>query len=425
MKNSASKKIVILGGGFGGVRAALDLSRKIPNSKITLVDKKSRHSYYPDMYELSAAVFPKGRVPDKKDFLAIESTLAIPFDDIFKSRRNVEVREDAISGVNFKKREVILSSGLPAGKAGRLGYDFLIIALGSETNFFNIPRLGEKSQEFKTASDALNLRSSLEELFLSEGKHEVISVVIGGGGFTGSELAGELAFALPKLAASHGHPARNIKLVLVEGAGRLLPSAAAWFGEKALGRLQKIGVEVMLESFISDVKDKKLFLKDGREIPFSLLVWTAGVKANRAAENLEGISLQKNKCVVVDKNLRAAGHENVFVIGDLAYCVAPGASGPMPMTAQTAIEQGHYVSNFLAGRLGGKREIEFHPQVSRFIVPLGGKYALAELGFMKLAGFVPWFLKRFVALKYFLSILPPSMAFKIWWRGLRIFTRND
>jgi len=251
------------------------------------------------------------------------------------------------------------------------------------------------------------------------------AVVIGGGGFTGTELAGELAFALPKLAASHGHPAGNVRLILAEGASRLLSSAAPWFGKKAEKRLRKIGVEVMLESFITDVQDGRILLKGGREVLYSLLVWTAGVKANRLAENLAGFPLEKNKCVAVDKNLRARGHENIFVIGDLAYCVPPGASGPMPMTAQTAIEQGHHAANFLSKRLGKGDKIEFHPQISRFIVPLGGKYALAELGFMRISGFVPWLLKRFVALKYFASILPFGKAFVLWSRGLGVFMRND
>ena len=426
MNAGRDKKIVILGGGFGGVRCALDLSLKLPAAKIILVDKNSYHSYYPDMYELSSVVFPGGSRPlGRKDFLSIKSTLAIPFKDIFSGRKNVEVKEDAVLGVEPTKNEVFLSSGLPAGKAGRLTYDFLIIALGSETNFFGIPHLGEYAQEFKTATDALNLRAGLEELFSRHGKHEKISVVIGGGGFTGTELAGELAFALPKLAASHGHPAENVRLILAEGASRLLSSAAPWFGKKAEKRLRKIGVEVMLESFITDVQDGRILLKGGREVPYSLLVWTAGVKANRLAENLAGFPLEKNKCVAVDENLRARGHENIFVIGDLAYCVPPGASGPLPMTAQVAIEQGHHAANFLSKRLGKVDKIEFHPQISRFIVPLGGKYALAELGFMRISGFVPWLLKRFVALKYFASILPFGKALALWSRGLGVFMRND
>ncbi|MDP3762480.1 MAG: NAD(P)/FAD-dependent oxidoreductase [bacterium] len=411
MKKSDDKKIVILGGGFGGVRAALDLSRKLPGARIVLADRRSYHSYYSDMYELSAAVFPGGKVPGKKDFLAIKSTLAIPFKDIFSGRKNVEVKEDAVLGAEPKKNEVILSSG-------RISYDFLIIALGSETNFFGIPHLGEKSHEFKTTADALNLRSKLEELFLSSSKRDKISVVIGGGGFTGTELAGELAFTLPKLAKSHGYPPENARLVLAEGASRLLSLADPWFGKKAEKRLRKIGVEVMLGSFIIDVKDGKILLKDGREVPYSLLVWTAGVKANSLAENLGGFSLEKNKCVMVDKNLKPLGIENVFVVGDLASC-------GLPMTAQVAIDQGRYVANFLAKALGGQPADDFHPRGSRFIVPLGGKYALADLGFMKLAGFIPWLLKRFVALKYFASILPFGKAFALWSRGLGVFMRND
>lgn len=399
--------IVILGGGFGGVRAALDLEKFLPDAEIFLVDKNSYHTYTSDLYELAAAEFSK---QGREDILGLTSTLAVPFQEIFSPKRVRFLKGEALD-INFKKKEVILDFG-------RLRYDYLVLALGSQTNFFTIPHLGEKALELKSASDALNIKSALEELFQTHGKHEKISVVIGGGGFTGSELAGELGVALPKLARKFSHPVQNIYLTLVEGSDQLLYSAHPWFHGRVMSRLEKLGVKIMLGSFITDIHDGEVILKNKPAIKYHLLIWTAGVKANRLVEKVKGVKLEKNKCIMVGRNMEVPDLKNVFVIGDLAYCGTQ-------MTAQAAIEQGHYVAEFLASKLGGRPYPDYHPKISRFVVPLGGKYALADLGFIKISGFPAWFLKRFVALKYFLTILPPAKAFRLWWQGLRIFTQND
>ncbi|MDP3784695.1 MAG: NAD(P)/FAD-dependent oxidoreductase [bacterium] len=413
-----NKKIVILGGGFGGVRAALDLARLARKTRIVLIDRNPYHIFTSDLYELAGAFLPGRKLSSRDDFLKLRSAAAIPFGDIFGKYRNVELKIGEIRGIDFAKKEVQTD-------AEKINYDFLILALGSQTNFFGIRNLSEKALGLKSIDDVLNIRAALEEKFASSGKHETISIVIGGGGFTGCELAGELALSCRLLAKSYGHPVENLSIVILEGSDRLLPSAHPWISKKAKIRLESIGVRVLLGSLIVDVTEREAILKGKPSQPYHLLIWTAGVGANSLAESASGLELGKNKCVAVDRNLRALSYPDVFVIGDLAYCVIPGAKVPLPMTAQVAIDQGHYAANYLASKLGGRALTDFHPKIWRFLVPLGGKYALADLGKIRFAGFIPWALKRFAALKYFLSILPFGKALGLWWRGLRIFTQND
>ena len=404
------------------MRAALDLARLARKTRIVLIDRNPYHIFTSDLYELAGAFLPGRKLSGRDDFLKLRSAAAIPFEDIFRKYPNVEVKTGEVRGIDFAKKEVRTD-------AEKINYDFLILALGSQTNFFGIHNLSEKSFELKSIDDVLNIRAALEEEFTSRGKQEVISIVIGGGGFTGCELAGELALSARILAKSYGHPVENLSIVILEGSDRLLPSAHPWISEKAKIRLESLGVKVRLGSLVADVTEREAILKDKPPQPYHLLIWTAGVRANSLAENARGLKLEKNKCVAVDQNLRSVSYPDVFVIGDLAYCLSPGAKAPLPMTAQVAMDQGRYAANYLASKLDGRsasrRIADFHPKIWRFLIPLGGKYALADLGFIKLSGFIPWAMKRFAALRYFLSILPFGKALSLWWRGLRIFTQND
>ncbi|MBI2609948.1 NAD(P)/FAD-dependent oxidoreductase [Candidatus Giovannonibacteria bacterium] len=411
-------EILILGGGFGGVRAALRLARKLPSSKITVVDKRKYHGYYPDLYELAAAVFPKKNNLGKKDFLKLKSTVALPFKYIFSGFPNIKFVEGTVLDIDFEAGKVFLENN------EALSYNFLILALGSETNFFNIPHLGEKAHELKNTTDALNIRSAFEEILDTRGKNTIISVIIAGGGFTGCELAGELARSLNAFARIYNHPRENFSITMIEGSSVLLGPTDPWIQKKAKERLEDLGAIIKLNSFIVDVKGDKIVLKDGSEIRFDLLIWTAGVRPNQLLENIK-VKLEKNGCVGTDKNLRALPFKNVFAIGDMCFSKNPETGKPLPMTAQVAMLEADYIGKYISKMVSGKNYKDFEPTVGRFIIPLGGKYALADLGIMKISGFLPWFLKRIVALKYFASIMPFGRAFKIWKRGLGIFIAND
>lgn len=407
----AKKTVVIVGGGFGGVRAALDLSRNVCDLKIVMVDKDGYHSYPADYYKLLSPAHDGKEHFSRAKFRLMFSSVSIPLADIFEDKKNVEIIFGEASGVDSSKNELLLSSGL------KIKYDWLILAVGSATNFYGIPGLRIRALEFKSTEDSLNLRNAVDEAFVRKGKRDKINIVVGGGGFTGCEAVSELVGFVKNVAKLHGHPADSVSISIVESSSVLLGAAGEWISKKTALRLKKLGVEVLLNEPIVDVKDGVAALKSGKNLNFDVLVWTAGVKANPLAEKIAGLRLSKGSCIAVDEYLRVNLAENIFAIGDVAFCMDNDKS--MPMTSQTAYSQGKYVSYHIKRELHGRRVLKYHPKKSNFIIPLGGRYALVDFGRIKLEGFIPWVLKRFVALKYFLGILTIRKAFKAWFIGVR------
>ncbi|MCH7883193.1 NAD(P)/FAD-dependent oxidoreductase [Patescibacteria group bacterium] len=406
------KRVVIVGGGFAGVRAALDLARHIYDLKIIIIDKQGFHSYPSDYYKLILrGTHRKGHLSPAK-FSLLFSSVTISLAEIFEGQKNVELVRDEVTGIDAAFQAVRTASGKT------IIYDWLILAAGSVTNFYGIPGLRERAFELKTTADALNIRNAIDEIFSRRAKHENIMIVVGGGGFSGCEVVSELAMCVKNLAKIHGHPMKNISILVIEAARSLLSNTHPWVRAKAKKRLQDLGVEAILSDPVIDVKDGVIELKSGKTIHYDVFIWTAGVKACPLAEKISGLNLGKGSCIVVNKYLQINLDPVIFAVGDVAFCEAFERK-PLPMTAQTAISQGQYVAYIIKRILHGRNIFVYHPYKSKFIIPLGGHYALADLGWVRFEGFFAWALKRLVALKYFFSILPFHKALKLWWKGVK------
>ncbi|QQG42410.1 MAG: FAD-dependent oxidoreductase [Candidatus Giovannonibacteria bacterium] len=417
--------VVIIGGGFGGVKIAKILADE-KNLRVTLVDKSRYHTFYPNLYEVATAHLPEvfGHLPI--DFVDLKSSVIYPLEDIFLDDLNVSVLEDEFLGADFKKHFVNLK------RTGKLRYDFLVLAMGSETNYFGIPGMTEKALPLKNFFDALALRNAIDELFFRAPKNHLIKIVIGGGGFTGCELAGELMGYMDKLSQIHGRPRYYAECLIVEAAEALLGSASPWVQKKAKARLQKLGVKFMFKSAIKEIGQKEIILGGGPpageacpKVPYDLLVWTAGVKASESVKALEGVKFEKASCVAVDKNLRIAPYENVFGVGDITYCVDEATGKSLPMTASVALREAKCVAENIKRTAARKTLLHYRVNHPGFIIPLGGKYALLELYGVRFSGFLPWFLKEFIALRYWAGLLGWQRAYGLWRKGLEIHSRND
>ena len=430
-KKSNISRIVIIGGGFAGVRAGLDLLKKSRDVHVTLIDKNPYHSYHPDYYEAAAAVLKELKEASISQFAGLFSTVAVPFKNIFGNYKNIRILQDAVSEIDFDK------SFVKTEHKKEIFYDWLIIAAGSKTSFYNIPGLKELSYELKTVNDALNIRNGIDEIFSSKGKRNKINIIIGGGGFTGSEVAGEINGYIKNLAKIHNHPYKNVNIKIIEASPSLLGGASAWAQNKTKKRLEKMGIEILLNAAVEKVSKEKNFdpakespagyvrLKDGAVLPFDMLIWTAGVEAEEISKLFPKETLQKKLCLNVNKHLMILPFKNVFAAGDIAYCVDPMSKISLPMTAQTAISQGAYAATAIIKKTNKKKLNPYRPKQSRFIIPLGEKYALADLVFLKFSGFFAWALKHIVTLRYFLSILPFFDALTLWLRGLKVYIKND
>lgn len=418
MKN----KILILGAGFGGIRVALDLTRYIQeiDGEIILINKNNYQDFYIDLYEIATAFIKEQskKRQIKLDFSNLKMAGAIPLKEIFKNKK-VKIIVSEVRDVSIKDKLVYLSSGQ------KIKFDFLVLALGSQTNYFNIPNLENKSLGLKSVNDAINIRNAIDELFYRKNKDEEIRIVIGGGGFTGCELAGELVCYLKKLSRLHNHNQDRVVLAIVEACPELLSGAGLAIRKAAKKRLEKLGIKFFFNSKIVNVLEKELVLADNSKIPFDLLLWTAGIKPNDIILKSSEINKAKNNCAVVNKFLQVESYKNIFAIGDNAYCFDEKNQCPVSATAQAAIAQGKIVAKNIRNLILNKELIEYKPRLPKFLIPLGGKYALADFRLFILKGFLPWLLKRIVVLKYYLSILSVYKAIKFWLKGFKIYLKND
>lgn len=440
---SEIQRIVIIGGGFAGVRAALSLAKKVKNAEIKIIDKNDYHSYHPDYYEVASAIL--NSMPKKEcaeDILSLCQTVAIPYSTIFKNNKKIEsIKSEAIK-IDFENSLVESADG------NIFYYNWLIVSSGSKTSFYDIPGLKNSALEFKTANDALNIRNALCEIFSNKAKREKIDILIGGAGFTGSEVAGEIANYIKYLCKSSERPSGSYSLKIVEASPNILGGAGNWARKKSQKRLKKLGAELIISaeiekivpiqnknsendehlSLIPENSKGKMILKNGQIFPFDILIWTAGVEASEISKLFPQETLQKKYCLKTDKFLRVSTYENIFAAGDIAYYINEKTNNPLPMTAQTAISEGGYAAYVISKKINGtpdKNLRPYKPLQSKFIIPLGGKYAVADLGLIKFSGFLAWSLKHLITLSYFIGILPFSDAVKIWLNGMKIYIKND
>ena len=388
------KRILILGGGFGGVRTALDLAKQdIPDTEIVLVSDKHHFEYTPALYKLAT-----GRSPME---------MCIPLGEIFRTKK-VRFVVDTIRNGSLKDNVVIGESG------SEYRYDYLVLALGAETSYFGIPGVKENSFTIKSVDSALKLKDHLHELFFSHAgltKGDLMSqfqFVIVGGGPAGVELAGDLRDYARSLATMHGIPHNLVTVDILQAAPRLLPTMNEDVSERALERLDRMGVNVILNHAVTAEDAMGVKLAD-IQLNARTIIWTAGVRPSHVYPTLAGLALDKGGRVLVDETLKANGMQNVSVIGD-------SASTPFAGTAQTAIHDGAYVARVI-GALEKKRMLPKYTQKKTpYVVPIG-RWAIFTYGNVTLTGRAFWLLRQIIDLRFFLSILTVRNAFEIWREG--------
>lgn len=402
---SFPKKVLIIGGGFGGVRAGLDLaSHNYADLEITLIDKTGYHYFPPEYYKL--VYFKKGDDITREFYEEESRRFAIPLFEIFKNRKNFKLVIDEAVGINLKENEVTTKSGM------RINYEYLILALGSETEYFGNLSLKEFAYSFKTIQDALNIRNIIDEIFFKKAKYEPIKILVVGGGITGCEVGANLAETVSRLAKIHSHPQKNISIEIIEGAPNILSQLSSFARNKTEQRLKKLGVKIITNNIIVEAKKREVINKQGEVIPYDFLIWTVGVKACAMTEKLN-IKLEKKGLISADEYLRIPDFQNVFAIGDVS-CFKDSEGKPLPMTAQNAVWQGSYIAYTIKRLIHGRRIYKFHPKKFGFIMPLGRNYGVADLGWLKIWGLPAIWLRRLANLRYLISVLPLRRALFYW-----------
>lgn len=389
------KRVLIIGGGFGGISAALALEKKrVPGLKIILISDKPHFEFTPALYRVVTGT----------------AEACIPLNEMVKGK-DVEVFTDSITGVDLIQKSVNGQSGT------KYNFDFLILALGSETAYFNIPGLKELSFSCKSVSEATKLREHIDGLLKAclvsaEDKDEDVcrtNFVIVGGGANGVELGGELILYAKARAKSYDLDPSLVTVDLIEASSRLLPAMREDFSARVEKRLRTLGVNVFLNRTVVEEEIEKVHLRD-MEMKTKTVIWTAGVKPHHLFSEIRGLKLGEKGRVVVDEYLQAS--ENVFVIGD-------GAATPYTGMAQTAIYDGKFVADVIASKLSGRKPRKYYPKKPAYVVPIGSGWAAAIIGRFTFYGRIGWWIRLIADLLFFLSILPPLKAVKAF-RGVAL-----
>ncbi len=384
------RNVIIVGAGFGGIATALALScSNRRDVRITLITDKPHFEYHSGLY----------RVVTGKSPLEV----CVPLAEIFGAT-NVSVVIDAIRAV-LPEQNAIRGVG---GATYR--YDHLVLALGSQTAYFNIQGLEQFSFGFKSINEALRLKRHLHELFAQCARPDVtadervamLHFAVVGAGASGVELAGELAAYTALLAREHAVAQDLVTIDLIEGAPRILPAFSERFSARVAARLRELGVNIyvnrtMLQGRISEIALRGMTMKT------ETVIWTAGIKPNELYQRIPGFSFDQKGRVVVDEFLRAHGTENVFVIGD-------GAATPFTGMAQTAIDNGRAAAENIIRALIAAPLARYVPKKPYYALPVGQKWAAAIAGSLIIYGRLGWFIRRAADLRYFLSILPLRKA---------------
>lgn len=409
------RTVLILGAGFAGVRAALDLGRAYRRDstvRLILISAESYHEYHACFYEIATAErldAPAGDLRATSCVILEELFAGLPVEPVVARIREIEPRKKIVST-----------------ERGAFVYDALIVGLGSTTNYYGIPGLERQGLPLKSLRDALAIRGRVEQLIrgASPGQAEI---VIGGGGFTGCELAGELInFGKRVSVKAHGH-ARAVRLTIIEAGQQLLPGMPLRLADIVRNRLTSLGVSICLGARLQRVNQRSLEVSlrgEVRTMPFDALIWTGGITGSPVVASA-GWQTNDRGQVIVNAQLGVPGFPGVFVVGDSACVSNPVTRKPLPAVAPVAIAEGRLAAANVQRYLLGQLPLSYKPYHAGFIIPVSGKFAIAELRHVRLVGFLGWILRRLVDLRYFASILPFWRALALWWRGTVLYTKND
>ncbi len=417
------KHVVILGAGVAGLHCAQKLAKEAPpDLRITLVDSSDVHVLRADLYEVATA-FNK-EITDEC-MVRLKSTVATPILSLVDPDR-VQFVRDEVTAIDPKKKIVALKKGK------KLSFDFLVVTMGSVTNFFKVPGIEKHAFPFKSVTDALAINCHLDQLFHSvwkSKKNRSIHLTIGGGGATGCELAGELSFSIKKLCKKYHFPSAKVHIDLVQS-GQDLGGMDSKGTEKIFKRLSSLGVCIYRGYRITKLTHEKVVLLDSKKklktLRSDMLIWTAGVSIHHTIQSSLG-DAKKGDAIVVTPTLEAQNYSGIFAAGDNAYLENPHKPGErIPMLARPAWKEGNLIAENLVRLLKGRSLGEFKPFAREWVIlPLGGKYALLQYGPFLIAGFLPWLLRRLIILRYHFSTMSLRRAFKKWRMGGEIFEEND
>jgi len=374
------KTVLILGAGYGGLMTAVkleDASKHLSDDvEIVLVDRNDYHQYVHLSYEIVSGV--------KK-----VSDLTVPLSELLRNRQ-ISFAQATVNYIDLANKTVKTDKE-------DMRYHELVIALGSEPNYFHIKGADTLSMHLNSVEDATKIQDKIKELFAKEKEPKII---VGGGGFTGVELAGEIVDEF------------KCCVTIVEGTKTLLPG---WkmpeFSKKVAQVLTNMRAKLIFDKLIAEVKPDAIILNDGTRIPCSLFIWTGGVQGSRIVSE-SGLKTGKGNRATINEFCEAEGFQGVYVVGDCALVKDPKTGEILPQCIEIALQQAETVSKSILADLAGKPRMVFAPKFSGLIVAVGENYGIGKILGVRLEGRLAQMIKKLVHTRYVYEIAGVREALK-------------
>ncbi|OGY99452.1 MAG: hypothetical protein A2945_01180 [Candidatus Liptonbacteria bacterium RIFCSPLOWO2_01_FULL_52_25] len=403
------KHIVILGAGFGGLRAAMDIAKKLrglnllDKYEVVLIDRSDCHLYTPLLYKVATS-------PSMHENVCTY--------DISPLIKELPIRfvQDEVTNIDLPNGDVHLKGGAP------IKTDFLVVALGSETNYFGIPGLKENSLQLKTVESAMEVQNAIRAAF-AQGSE--VKIVAGGAGANGIELAAELRLWANR--AERENKNLKVSVSIIEAMPTVLPGLDVRVVRTVATRLQRLGVAVMTGAKIVSVAPREISLDGNTKISFDVFIWTGGIKTPEMISVLpikkeprgKPITEAHMACLAATPDLKL--HPMIYGLGDSVCFMNPITNRPIPAVAPAAIAQANVVAHniieeikVLESRVKSQESRMYIPREYPYVIPAGGRYAIAKIGPLVISGFLGWLFEKLVALNYLLSIMPFFRAVGAW-----------
>ncbi len=397
---TSKPRIIVIGGGFAGI-SFIKKMMKAP-VQLILFDKHNYHTFQPLLYQVSTA----GLEPD---------SIAYPLRKIFRKHDNFHFRMASVEKIDTANKTVETS-------VGNLTYDYLVLATGTKTNFFGNQNIAQYSMPMKTVPQALNIRSlMLQNIELADQsddpqtQRQYLNFVIAGGGPTGVELAGALA-EFRKGILKNDYPELNpseMHIHLVEGSNRLLAAMSEKASQKAQSFLEKMGVQIHLNTLVQDFDGKTVTTKDGPSFHTATFIWAAGVTGNPVIGMPSHLHEKTNRYKVNAFN-QIEGLENVYALGDIALMETEAFPKGHPQLAQPAMQQGRHLAKNLLRQFKGKAMEPFSYLDKGSMATVGRNKAVVDFKGLKFGGFFAWFLWMFIHLWYLVGFRNRVVTFFNW-----------
>jgi NADH dehydrogenase len=373
------KTLLILGAGYSGLMTAIKLEENLKHSddvEVVLVDRNDYHQYLHLAYEIATGV--------KKI-----SDITVPMTELLRKRQ--------IRFVQATVNEIDLAGKTVRTDKGDIPYYELVIALGSEPNYFHIKGAEELSMSISSVEDARTVRNRLKKLFTHEKEPKI---VVGGGGFTGVELAGEIADEF------------KCCVTIIEASDTLLRSwDIPMFSQKVAQVLTEMGTELVFHKLITEIRPDAVVLSDGTQIECSLFIWTGGVQGRKVVSE-SGLKTGKGNRAIINEFCEAEGFPGVYVVGDCALVTDPETGDVVPQCIEIALQQAEVVAKNIVADLNEEPRTVYVPKFSGLIVAVGENYGIGKISGVEVEGRIAQMIKRLIHLRYVYEIAGLGEVFK-------------